>query len=106
MGFYQNHVVPYLVSLAMWKRELAPYRERIIGLAQGRVLEIGVGSGLNLPLYTVNATEVLGLDPHPRLLKMASEYIGRSEACRGFGGINSSGKPTASIRDLDAVHDS
>ena len=36
------------------------------------MLEIGVGSGLNLPLYTSRATELLGLDPHPRLLAMAS----------------------------------
>jgi ubiquinone/menaquinone biosynthesis C-methylase UbiE len=78
MGFYQNHIVPHLVNLAMRNRELAPYRERIVGLAQGRVVEVGVGSGLNLPLYRIGATEVLGLEPHPGLLKMASEQIGHT----------------------------
>jgi len=73
MGFYQEHIVPHLVNLAMRNTQLAPYRERTIQLAQGRVLEIGVGSGLNLPLYTDRATEILGLDPHPRLLAMAAE---------------------------------
>jgi ubiquinone/menaquinone biosynthesis C-methylase UbiE len=73
MGVYQEHVLPHLVNLAMRNRQLAPYRERIIRLAEGRVLEIGVGSGLNLPIYTERATEILGLDPHPRLLAMASE---------------------------------
>ena len=63
MGFYQDHILPHLVNLAMRNREFAPYRERTIRRAEGRVLEIGVGSGLNLPLYTSRATEILGLDP-------------------------------------------
>jgi ubiquinone/menaquinone biosynthesis C-methylase UbiE len=75
MGFYEHHIVPHLVNLAMRNRELAPYRRRIISLAQGRVLEIGVGSGLNLPLYTNRATEILGLEPHPKLLDMASQKV-------------------------------
>jgi hypothetical protein len=57
----------------MRNRQLAPYRERTIRLAEGRVLEIGVGSGMNLPLYTDRATEILGLDSHPKLLAIASE---------------------------------
>jgi len=73
MGIYQEHIVPRLVNLAMRNRQLVPYRERTILLAEGRVLEIGVGSGVNLPLYTDRATEILGLDPHPKLLAMASE---------------------------------
>ena len=73
MGLYHEHIMPHLVNLAMRNRQLAPYRERTIRLAEGRVLEIGVGSGLNLPLYTDRATEILGLDPHPKLLAMASE---------------------------------
>jgi ubiquinone/menaquinone biosynthesis C-methylase UbiE len=75
MGFYQEHIVPHLVSLAMRNRELAPYRERILSQANGLVLEIGVGSGANLPLYTDRAAEILGLEPHPKLLKMASRKV-------------------------------
>jgi len=73
MGLYQEYIVPHLVNLAMRNRQLTPYRDRIVKLAEGRVLEIGVGSGLNLPLYTNRATEILGLDPHPKLLGMASD---------------------------------
>ena len=73
MGVYQEHILPHLVNIAMRNRQLAPYRERTIGLAECRVLEIGVGSGLNLPLYTNRATEIVGLDPHPKLLAMASQ---------------------------------
>jgi SAM-dependent methyltransferase len=48
-----------------------------ISQAEGRVLDIGVGSGLSLPLYTNRAKEVIGLEPHPKLLKMASEKAGQ-----------------------------
>jgi len=77
MGFYQNHIVPYLIHLAMQQRNLAAYRERVLAGAQGRVLEIGIGSGLNLPFYAQNVQQVIGLDPSPRLLAMARR-AGRS----------------------------
>ena len=69
MGLYYDHIVPHLVNLAMRNRLLKAYRERIVGLAEGRVLEIGIGSGMNLPFYTERATEILGLEPHPKLLR-------------------------------------
>ena len=80
MGFYQDRIVPHLVNLSMRNSQLTPYRERIASQAEGRVLEIGVGSGANLPLYTDRATEVLGVEPHPRLLNMAAAKIGRVPA--------------------------
>jgi len=45
MGFYYDHIVPHLVNLAMRNRLLKAYRERIVDLAQGRVLELGIGPG-------------------------------------------------------------
>jgi len=71
MGFYLDRIVPHLVNLSMRNSRLAPYRERIISQAEGQVLEIGVGSGTNLPLYSDRASDVLGMEPHPRLLDMA-----------------------------------
>ena len=55
MGFYYHHIVTHLVNLAMRNRLLKAYRERIVGLAEGRVLEIGIGSGMNLSFYTARA---------------------------------------------------
>src|SRR4051794_10475395 len=46
---------------------MSPFRERIVGAAEGRVLEWASGSGLNLPFYR-NTREIIGLDPAPRLL--------------------------------------
>ena len=63
--------MPHLVNLAMRNRRLVPYRERVISATQGRVLEIGVGSGLNLPFDSPSVNEVIGLEPAPRLLAMA-----------------------------------
>jgi len=71
MGFYQERIVPHLVNLAMRNHDLQPYRERVVAAAEGRVLEVGIGSGFNLPLYPSRVREVMGLDPSSRLLAMA-----------------------------------
>ncbi|KUM25600.1 phospholipid methyltransferase [Mesorhizobium loti] len=73
MGFYQEYILPHVINLAMRNRDLVPYRERALSSAEGRVLEIGIGSGLNLPFYPPQAREILGLDPSPRLIAMAQE---------------------------------
>jgi ubiquinone/menaquinone biosynthesis C-methylase UbiE len=70
MGFYQDRILPYLVHLSMRQRNLVPYRTRVISHAEGRVLEIGIGSGLNLPYYSTRTERVIGLDPSPKLLAM------------------------------------
>jgi len=71
MGFYQDQIVPLLINWSMRQKNLAAYRSRIIPAAEGRVLEIGIGSGLNLPFYSRKVARVIGLEPSPRLLAMA-----------------------------------
>lgn len=71
MGFYENRILPRLLDFAMRQKQLTAYRRRIVPEASGRVLEIGVGSGRNLPFYGSAATEVIGLDTSARLLEMA-----------------------------------
>ena len=75
MGFYRKLVLPRLLDLAMRDSRLADYRQQTIGAARGLVLEIGVGSGLNLPLYGAAADRVCGIDPSPELLARARERI-------------------------------
>jgi ubiquinone/menaquinone biosynthesis C-methylase UbiE len=77
MSFYEDHVLPHVINLAMRNRYLLPYRERTISAAEGRVLEIGIGSGLNLPFYRTQVREVLGLERAPRLLAMARRAASR-----------------------------
>jgi ubiquinone/menaquinone biosynthesis C-methylase UbiE len=73
MGFYQDRVVPVLIDLAMRQNNLTAYRGRVVPAAEGRVLEVGIGSGLNLPFYSRNVRHVIGLDPSPKLLSMARQ---------------------------------
>src|SRR6516164_1435207 len=75
MGFYQDQIVPVLINLAMRRRDLAAYRSRIIPDADGRVLEIGIGSGFNLPFYSRNVDRLIGLDPSPKLLSMVRRNL-------------------------------
>jgi ubiquinone/menaquinone biosynthesis C-methylase UbiE len=78
MGFYQDHIVPVLINLAMQRQELVAYRSHVIPAAEGRVLEIGVGSGLNLPFYSRNVERLVGLDPSSKLLSMVRRNLKRN----------------------------
>ena len=71
MGFYATRIFPHLLDLAMRQEILAPYRRPALAEASGLVLEIGAGSGLNLPLYSEAATWVCAVEPSPELLQMA-----------------------------------
>jgi len=57
----------------MRNRQFASYRRQTVGAARGLVLEIGVGSGLNLPLYGLTVTQVVAIDPSLELLRLASK---------------------------------
>jgi hypothetical protein len=57
----------------MRQSNLVAYRSRIASAATGNVLEIGIGSGLNLPFYGGSVSNLIGLDPSPRLPAMARE---------------------------------
>ena len=72
MALYREHVLPCLTHLAMSNRRLIEYRRLMVSQARGRVLEIGIGSGLNLPFYGGQVTSVYGIDPSAALLRRAS----------------------------------
>ena len=74
MGIYQRWVLPRLINVGMRSARLEPLRERQIAQAHGRVLEIGIGSGLNLPFYRRDIELVIGVDPSLELLTMARKH--------------------------------
>src|SRR6266516_7020894 len=71
MCSYARWVLPRIIDLAMRNKETAQLRAACISSARGEVLEIGIGSGLNLPFYSSDVRRVIGVDPSPGLQKMA-----------------------------------
>jgi ubiquinone/menaquinone biosynthesis C-methylase UbiE len=102
MGFYQDRILPFVIDMAMHQRNLAAYRGRVVPAAEGRVLEIGIGSGLNLPFYTRKADHVIGLDPSPRLLSMARQVARPSVGAVEFVEGSAEAIPLAD-RSVDTV---
>ena len=76
MSLYQRHVVPCLTHLAMQSDRLLPFRRRVAGAAEGVVLELGAGSGLNLPFYGGAVRRVLALEPAAPLRDRAQARAG------------------------------
>ena len=77
-NWYERHVLPYLLDLACGIAPVRNQRNKVVPLATGRVLEIGIGTGLNLPHYDKSHVEAItGLDPgvemHPLAKKRAQQ---------------------------------
>jgi ubiquinone/menaquinone biosynthesis C-methylase UbiE len=74
MGLYNKYILPKATQFACSSKPAMRQREKVVPLAEGRVLEIGIGSGLNLPYYdTTRVTKVWGLDPSPEMQKLAEQ---------------------------------
>src|ERR1700733_1014833 len=71
MGLYAKYVLPRIIDLAMRNEETARLRAGWVPLARGEVLEVGIGSGLNLPFYSPEVQRVYGVDPSIELQQMA-----------------------------------
>ena len=72
MGFYDRYILPKVIDAACGAKPVARQRQKVVPRAQGRVLEIGIGSGLNLPYYDpAKVDHVIGLDPAPEMLRHA-----------------------------------
>jgi len=72
VGLYSKYVLPRCLDLVMRNRETAKLRAEWLPRAEGDVLEVGIGSGLNLPLYSPQVRRVYGLDPSAELRRMAA----------------------------------
>jgi ubiquinone/menaquinone biosynthesis C-methylase UbiE len=73
MSFYSSWLFPRVLDLVMQQQQMIPFRQRIGNAAIGRVLDVGIGSGLNLPFYGGQIEKVLGVDPSAELLNFAEE---------------------------------
>ncbi len=76
MSFYDDNVLPHVINLACGSKPILRQREKIVPQAQGRILEIGMGSGINIPYYDVNKVEkVWGLEPSTGMRKKAKNRV-------------------------------
>lgn len=76
MGFYDKHVLPKLLNLACGVKPVRMQRQKVVPNAAGRILEIGIGSGLNLPFYDAGKVDKLwGLEPSDEMTAYARKRV-------------------------------
>ena len=74
MGFYDRYVMPRFINCACATKPIMKQREKVVPRASGTVLEIGIGTGLNLPYYDASKVQrVIGLDPSEKSWDLAGE---------------------------------
>ena len=74
MSLYEKYVLPKFLNCACGSKPVSYQRKKVVPLAEGKVLEIGIGSGLNLPFYDkTKIDEIWGLDPSEELSVMAKQ---------------------------------
>jgi ubiquinone/menaquinone biosynthesis C-methylase UbiE len=92
MGFYDKYFLPKILNLAMKAPEMTRLRRQLVPLATGKVLEIGIGSGLNLPFYN-KGVQVTGVDPSLELQAYAREVARESQVDIEFLGVGAEAIP-------------
>ncbi|MBT8139198.1 MAG: class I SAM-dependent methyltransferase [Gammaproteobacteria bacterium] len=79
MSFYEERILPHVINFACGMKPIGQQREKVVPHARGRVLEIGMGSGLNLPYYNRDQVEfVWGLEPSQGMRRRAQKNIATS----------------------------
>jgi len=78
MSFYEDHILPRVLNFAMGSKAVAVERQKCLREVSGHVLEIGFGSGHNLPYYNDRVRKVIALDPSRVSAKLAQKRIQRA----------------------------
>ncbi len=78
-NWYERHVLPYVIHFACGTTPIRKQRLKVIPQAHGRVMEVGLGTGLNLPFYDKRRVRsIVGVDPSLRMHRLALRQI---QAC-------------------------
>jgi ubiquinone/menaquinone biosynthesis C-methylase UbiE len=75
MGLYQKYLLPKILNAAMSRDDLTALRAELVPRARGEVLEIGIGSGKNLPFYGENVRRVYGVEPSAEMRKLVRDKL-------------------------------
>lgn len=95
MGFYRERILPHLVEVACGSPEMARWRARVVEGLAGTVVEIGFGSGLNVPVYPPEVDEVLAVEPALRARQLAQPRIDASPVSIVHVGLDGQQLPLA-----------
>ena len=95
MGFYGEHILPRMLNLVMTTKAIREQRQHCLEHVSGDVLEIGFGSGLNLPYYPPTVTKVVGVDPSHTAATLARKRIAASPFNVEFVGLSAEKIPVA-----------
>jgi SAM-dependent methyltransferase len=88
MPFYRDHIYPHLISILGNPKPIREIRQKLVPLAQGTVLEIGVGPGVNLPHYDpARVHKVYALEPNPGMVRLAQRHERPAELDVEFLGL-------------------
>jgi ubiquinone/menaquinone biosynthesis C-methylase UbiE len=101
VGWYQEQVLPRMTNVVLGSREFVPLRARVAAGLEGDVLEIGFGSGLNVPHYPPTVRRVLALDPATVGRKLAADRIAASPVPVEFVGLDGEEVP---LEDVSVDH--
>jgi ubiquinone/menaquinone biosynthesis C-methylase UbiE len=81
LGLYDNYILPKFLNCACSSKPINYQRQKVVPLAKGKVLDIGIGSGLNIPFYNSDKIDkVIGIDPSHELIELAKELANDSKA--------------------------
>ena len=95
-NWYDQHILPYLLDFVCGMRPIAHQRELIVPQARGRVLEVGIGTGLNIPFYKRDqVSQVVGVDPALRMHRLAQKRIDRAGLKVELMGLSAEKLPAA-----------
>lgn len=76
MSFYEDRILPHLTNCACSTKPCRKQREKVVPLAEGEILEIGFGSGLNLPFYEANKVhKIWALEPSEGMRRKARPMV-------------------------------
>ncbi len=96
MGFYTDHVLPRITNLALAGSELDRIRGRVTRGLHGEVLEVGFGSGRNVPHYPREVTRVQAVDPATIGRKLAAKRVAASPVPVEYVGLDGQVLPVGS----------
>jgi ubiquinone/menaquinone biosynthesis C-methylase UbiE len=93
VGFYRDHILPRLENRVLSGRQYAELRQRVVRGLEGEVLEVGFGSGLNVPHYPPAVEHVSAVDPATVGRRLAAERVAESAVRVDYVGLDGQDLP-------------